>query len=152
MKSFNTMRIGSYEFTIETASLRYVTQSQSGPGWDFTFSGPCVNDDPVEPIFPYGAKLFTEVAPLPLKKAGDLTGVELILPLPYDEESGEPFFSLDVCEAHQVSDVRLRFAERDGSRYCIEITGIVAKTVFGHPERLELSAWAEQLPDSAYPM
>jgi hypothetical protein len=143
----NWMRLGTYEFAIHAASFRYISQSWSGPGWDFNFCGRCVND---EAAFPYGAGLYTEAAPLPLAKAEDYTGIELLLPLPYDEESGEPFFGLNVLEEHEVSGVRLRFAERDGQRYRIEVTATVAKTVFGHPERLELSAWAEELPDHAY--
>ena len=87
-----------------------------------------------------------------MAKAADYTGVELVLPMSFDEKSGEPFFGLNVCEEHEVSDVRLKFVERDGGRYRIDITGVVAITVLGHPERFELSAWAEELPDHAYPV
>ena len=146
----NRVRLGTYEFAVETASFRYITQSWSGPGWDFNFSGPCLSDDPEAAVFPYGFELFAEAAPLPLDKASDYTGTELLLPLPYDEPSGEPLFGLNVSEEHAVWDVRLRFAERAGSRYRIEITAAVAETVLGHPERLELSAWAEELPDHSY--
>jgi hypothetical protein len=146
------MRLGRYEFAVKTATFRYITQSWSGPGWDFNFSGPCINDDPEGALFPYGARLLTEAAPLPLVKAADYTGIEVVLPLSYDEESGEPFFGLNVCEEHEVSDVRLRFVERDGKRYRIEITATVAKSVLGHPESFELSAWTEELPDHAYPV
>jgi hypothetical protein len=145
------MRFGGYEFAIEAASFRYITQSWSGPGWDFNFSGPCVSGPDVS-VFCYGARLLTEAAPLPLGKAADYTGVELDLPGSFDEESGEPFFGLNVTEEHEVSDVRLRFAERAGSRYRIEIVATVAKSVLGQPEKLELSAWAEELPDHAYPV
>lgn len=151
MQRFNRLSLGSYEFAIETATFRYITQSWSGPGWDFDFRGPCLNDDPEVPLFPYGVHLFTEIAPLPLIRAENYTGAELHLPLPYDEETGELFFGLNVCEEHQVSDVRLRFVARDGSRYLIEITGTVAKTVLGAPEKLILISWAAQLPDHAYP-
>jgi hypothetical protein len=151
MMAINRMRVGSFEFAIQEASFRYITRSWSGPGWDFSFSGPCINDDPENPVFPYGARLLTEAAPLPLKKAEDFSGIELVLPLPYDEESGEPFFGLNVMEEHEVYDVRLGFAERHKGRYRIGLTATVAKTVLGRPEPLSLSAWAEQLPDHAYP-
>ena len=59
-------------------------------------------------------------------------------------------FGLNVLEERDVSDVRLRFVERDGNRYRIEVTAAVSKTVLGHPEHLELSAWADELPDHAY--
>ena len=62
----------------------------------------------------------------------------------YDEVSGEPYFAVSVGESCEVSDAHLRFAERGGSRYRIELSGA---TVLGHPERFELSAWAEELPD-----
>ncbi len=147
------MRLGRYLFAVQAAEFRYITQSISGPGWDFSFSGPCLNEDPgaEDSLFDDGARLFTEAAPLPLQKAEDYTGVELVVPEPYDEESGEPFFGLNVLEEHEVSDVRLHFVERQGDRYRIEITATVAETVFGHPEKLELSAWTEELPDHAYP-
>jgi hypothetical protein len=91
MVAVNRMRFGGYEFAIEAASFRYITQSWSGPGWDFNFSGPCVSGPDVS-VFCYGARLLTEAAPLPLGKAADYTGVELDLPGSFDEESGEPFF------------------------------------------------------------
>jgi hypothetical protein len=152
METVNRLLFGPYEFAIEAATFRYITQSWSGPGWDFSFSGPCLNDDPESPLFPFGARLLAEAAPLPLTKAEDYTGVELSLPSTYDEETGEPFFGLNVCEEHEVSDLRLRFLARDGRRYLIEITGAVAETVFGEPERFRLSAWTEQLADLAYPV
>jgi len=70
----------------------------------------------------------------------------------YDEATGEPYFAIDVGESCEISDVRLRFAERDGGRYRIELSGTVSASVLGHPEQFELSAWAEELPDHAYPM
>jgi hypothetical protein len=143
----NTMRFDRYEFAIDSASFRYITQSSSGPGWDFDFRGRCLNDNTEDPLFPLGARLLTEAAPMPLAKAKDL-----VLPLPYDEESGEPLFGLNVMEEHPLSDVNLRFAEKEGKRYRIEMTGTVAETVVGHPVVLELSAWAEELPDHAYPV
>ncbi len=45
---------------------------------------------------------------------------------------------------------QLRFAERDGGHYRIELSGTVSASVLGRPERFELSAWAEELPDHAY--
>ena len=136
-------------FAIKAASFRRITQSWSGSGWDFTFSGPCQND--AQGIFPLGAKLLAEAAPLPMEKSPDYTGVDLRVLLPYDEETGEPFFGLNVGEEHEVSDLRLRFCERAGPRYRIEVSAKVSETVLGRPERLELSAWVEELPDHAYP-
>lgn len=141
------MRLGSYQFAINVASFRYIASSDTGPGWDFDFSGPCINDDPQEPVFPYGARLYTEIAPLPLDPVDDFTGIVLDLPRPFDEDTGEPLFGLKVWEEHDVSNLMLRFVEKRGHRYRIEITALVADTVFGHPEQLSLSAWTERLPD-----
>ena len=149
MAEANRMRLGPYTFAVESASFRRITQSWSGPGWDFSFSGPCLNDP--EGIFPLGARLLTEAAPLPIVKADDYTGIDLEIPMPYDDETGEPYFGLNVGEEYEVSGLHLRFCERAGSSYRIEVTATVSEAVLGRPERLELSAWAEELPDHAYP-
>lgn len=152
MVAVNRMQLGRFEFAIEFATFRYIMQSWSGPGWDFNFSGRCLNDDPEEPMFLYGGVgVFTEAAPLPLAKADDYTGVEIDLPGYYDEATGEPYFGISNGENYEVSDVRLRFAGRDDRRYLIEMSGIASGSILGHPERFELSAWAEEQPDYAYP-
>jgi len=152
MRTVNRMRVGHYEFLIEKATFRFITQSWSGPGWDFHFRGLCLNDNPEMGLFPNGARIFTEAIPLPLKKVDDLTGIELYVPLSYDEETGEALFGLQVMEEHDLSNLRLKFLERDGQRYLIEINATVSKTLLGHPESFSLSAWTEQLPDHAYPV
>lgn len=147
----NRMRLGRFEFVIDFGSFRRITQSHPGPDQHFNFSGACVNDDPEDPTFPDGRiGLYCEAAPLPFTKAADYTGVELDLPGSYDEASGEPYFAVFVGESYEVADVRLRFAERDGGRYRIELSGTASASVLGHPERFELSAWADELPDHSY--
>jgi hypothetical protein len=153
MVEVNRMQLGRLEFAIDFGSFRRITQCWSGPGWDFNFSGRCINDDPEEPILPLGRiGVYCEAAPLALAKAADYTGVELDLPGFYDEATGEPYFAVDVGESYEVSDVRLRFVERDRSRYQIELSGVASPSVLGHPAEFELSAWAEELPDHAYPV
>jgi hypothetical protein len=152
MVGVDRMRIGRFEFAIESATFRRISQSWSGPGWDFNFRGRCLNDDPEEPMFPHGGiGLYTEAAPLPLDKADDYTGVELDLPGYYDEATGEPHFAIDVGESCEASDVRLRFVERDGTRYLIAMSGTAPSSLLGHAERFELKAWVEEQPDHAYP-
>jgi hypothetical protein len=103
------------------------------------------------PAFPFGRiGVYCEAAPLPFGKAADYTGVEVTLPGYYDEATGEPYFAVDVGESCEVSDARLRFVERDGGRYLIELSGTASASVLGHPERFELSAWADELPDHSY--
>lgn len=151
MLAANQMRLGRFEFAIDSGSFRRITQCWSGPGWDFTFRGRCLNHDSDNPVFQSGRiGVYCEAAPLPLTKADDYTGVELVLPGSYDEATGEPFFAVDVGESYEASDVTLRFRERDGGRYLIELSGTVSEAVLGHPERFELMAWADELPDHAY--
>lgn len=147
--SDNAMNLGVYQFTENESSFRFISESSSGPGWDFDFKGECVNDK--DDLFEYGFRLYTEAAPLGLTKHDDLTGLEIVLPKPYDEESGEPFFGFKVWEEHEVSDLTLRFLRRDGDKYLIEINATVAATVLGKPAPLHLQAWTRQPPDRAYP-
>lgn len=148
-KALGSMRLAKREFAINTASFRFVTDSISGPGWDFSFGGQCVNGE--DGLFPFGARLYTEAAPLPLANTDDLTGAELECPLPYDEETGEPLFGFKVMEEHDVFDLCLRFGEKRGNSYRIELNATVSETVLGYPEKLAVSAWAERLADHAYP-
>ena len=151
MIAVNRMRLGRFEFAIDFGSFRRITQSWSGPGWDFNFSGRCINGDSEDPIsLDDRIGVYCEAAPLPLAKADDYTGSELDLPGSYDEATGEPYFAIDVGESYEVSDVRLKFAEKDGGRYLIELSGTVSASVLGHAELFELSAWADELPDHAY--
>ncbi len=148
----NRMRMGEFEFEIDFASFRRITQCWSGPGWDFNFAGACVNVAPNNETFPDGRiGLYCEAAPLPMEKAADYSGIDMFLPGTYDEDSGEPYFKVWVCdEGYDVSDVTLRFTERAGSRYRIELLGKVPSSVLGQEERFELSAWADEEPDHAY--
>ena len=146
------MRLGRFEFEIDFATFRRITQSRSGPGWDFNVRGECLNDDEEDPRFlSGGVGIFAEAAPLPLAKADDYTGVELDLPGFYDEATGEPYFGISDGENYEVSDVRLRFVRRDGGRYLVEMTGVASPSFLGRPEPFELSAWVEEQPDHAYP-
>jgi len=151
MVEANRMRLGRYEFVIDFGSFRRITACWSGPGWDFNFSGAFVNDDPDDLLFPGGRLgVYCEAAPLPLAKATDYTGVEIDMPGSCDEATGEPLFFIDVGESYTVADARLRFAERAGGRYLIEVSGMASAVMLGHLERFELSAWADELPDHSY--
>ena len=148
MVGTNHMQLGEFQFDIDHGSFRRITECWSGPGWDFNFSGKCVNGD----FFGVDGRigLYCEAAPLPLAKAADYTGIELDLPGDGDDATGEPFFAVDVGESYEVSDVRLQFAERDRGHYRIEISGTVSKSVFGNPKQFTLSAWADEHPDHSY--
>lgn len=151
MSAANEMRLGTYRFVVQQATFRFISDSISGPGWDFSFNGKCLNDRSEEPVFPLGFRLFSEAAPLPLRKAPDYLGTVVEVASPFDEASGEPYLGLYVGEEHDVPELQLRFVERDGTRYRVEVAATVAETLTGRPERLVLSAWTEELPDHAYP-
>lgn len=151
MVETNRMRLGRFEFAIDFGSFRRITACWSGPGWDFNFTDACLNDDLDEPTFPDGRiGVYCEAAPLALAKAADYTGAVVDMPGSYEEVNGEPYFAIDIGESCEVSDARLRFVARDGGRYLIELTGTVSEWLLGHPERFELLAWADELPDHSY--
>lgn len=144
------MQVGEFELLVESASFRYVTDRRFRPGWDFSIRGRCREEDEAcDELFFDGALLRTEVAPLPFSPSEDLTGTQFFIELPYDAESGEPLFGLYIMEELGVSNLKLHFLERDGTRYLIEIKAEVAH--FGpQPTPLHVIAWVEQLPDGAY--
>ena len=94
----------------------------------------------------------TEAAPLPLEPMDDLTGATVELDSPYDEEAGEPYFDVNVLEAHDVPRLKLHFIERRGNDYLIKINATVAETITGEQDPLSLLAWACRESDHAYPM
>ncbi len=147
----NELHFDTHRFAIECATFRYITDSCSGPGWDFTFAGPCITDDDDEPEYPYGIRLMTEAAPLPLKPQDDLTGASIELHSPYDVDSGEPYFDVNVMESHDVPELRLDFVERRDDKYLIRINATVAETITGNQESLSLLAWAQREVDHTYP-
>lgn len=147
----NELHFDSHRFAIDSATFRYITDSDTGPGWDFKFSGPCITDDADAPKYPYGIRVLCEAAHLPLEPMDDLTGAMVELNSPYDEDSGEPYFDVNVMEAHDVPRLRLHFVEGRSDRYLIEINATVAETITGKQESLSMLAWARREADHVYP-
>ncbi len=52
------------------------------------------------------------------------------------------YFTFNAWEARDVSDVRIRFLERQGSRYRVELSALVYQ-VFEQPTELRYSGWLE---------
>lgn len=151
MIEVNRMRLGLFEFIVDFGSFRRITACWSGPGWDISFRGLCINDDPQKPTFPEGwIGVYYDAAPLPFAKAADYTGIEFSLPGYYEESSGEPYFAVSVVESYEVSDAYLRFAARDHGRYLIQLSGTVSAGLLGYSERFQLSGWADELPDHSH--
>lgn len=147
----NKMTLDSYQFSVDEGSFRYITDSISGAGWDFNFSGECLNDTEDE-LFPFGFRLLCEAAPLPFEKSSDYTGKEIYLEKSYDEESGEPYFGINVWEEHELSKLTLKILKKDGKKYLIEITAMAAETILGEPSKVHLLGWAMEEADHAYPV
>lgn len=120
------------------------------PGWDFDVrTGPPLeplDDESLRDLLADGMRFYSEADPIPLEYAEDLTGVELRLVEPCDPESGEVYFTVYLCEHNDVSDVTLRFVERSGSHYRMQVSALV-HSVFEEPTRFEIDAWIERLPD-----
>ncbi len=63
--------------------------------------------------------------PIPLPTIGDFTGLDFALAEALSPLSGEPYFAFDADEAHEVCAVRIRFFERQGAGYRVEVSAVV---------------------------
>ena len=143
----NTLRLGQRVFPIAIATFfRLSRPEEERPRWQFEIrTGPPVElADDSQDRFMYGrgVRLYAEADPIPLPAIDDLTGVELYLPEPFDRKYNDPYFTLYVQEHAEVSDVRLRFAERRGESYRLHLTGL-AHHVEQEPLPLEVATWIE---------
>ena len=143
----NTLRLGQRVFPIAIATFfRLSRPEEERPRWQFEIrTGPPVDlADDSHDRFMYGrgVRLYAEADPIPLPAIDDLTGVELHLPEPFDRKYNDPYFTLYVQEHAEVSDVRLRFAERRGESYRLHLTGL-AHHVEQEPLPLEVATWIE---------
>lgn len=137
----NKMSLGTYQFSVDEATFQH-----TGNGlWNFDFKGRCLDSESEVTLFPYGFRLYTEEAPISLQLSEPFQRLELFLPGPFDEASGEPLFGFKCMEEHDVSNLRLQFLEKKADEYLIEITATVAQTVLGQPAPLRLRAWTKQL-------
>jgi hypothetical protein len=92
--------------------------------------------------FPNGAVLYAEDEPVPLPPREDFTGLDFFLKEASHPEHGEVYFTFNAWEARDVSDVHIRFREREGSRYRVELTALVYR-VFEQPSELRYSGWIQ---------
>lgn len=155
----NTMRVGGVEYQINAASFSVASSQQNSVNdqtspWNFNFNGRCDDHDRLIEVFGEmgdslyeGIGVYCEDANLPLHKQENYTGTEIYLPGFYDDESGEPYFAIDVGESYEIFNARLKFLERKGSQHLIELQGTISQNVFGESKDLHLLCWADQLPD-----
>ncbi len=78
-----------------------------------------------------------------------MTGTALFIKEPFGSVSGEVYFTLYVGEHQNVSHVRLRFLERRGLDYRIQVSAL-AHNVFAQPTELAFECWITRLPPDRY--
>lgn len=137
------MSLATYNFSVDEA----IFQSVGNGLWNFDFKGRCLDSDSEVSLFPFGFRLYTEEAPINLEIPEPFQRIEVLLPKPIDEASGEPLFGFKVMEEHDVYDLRLQLLEKKENEYeyLIEITATVSETVLGRPAPLRLRAWTKRV-------
>jgi hypothetical protein len=150
MDSLGTLSFPGYRMAVHTARMYPVTPNEDDEperaGWYFFLAAkkpfeqpPVAEGDSSD--FPNGATLYAEDEPVPLPAVEDFTGLDFFLKEPY-RRGGEVYFTFNAWEARDVSDVRIRFLERDGNRYRVELRALVYK-VFEQPTELQYSGWLQ---------
>lgn len=150
MESLGELVLGRHRFPIHHATFRRVSgDGQGQPGWDFEVdTRPPIEEPPDDTerfMFARGVRFYAEGGPIPLADAEDLTGVEVYIEEPFDPESGEVYFTLYVCEHGDVSHVRLRFVERRGTQYRLQVSA-TAHNVFETPTEMSIETWITREP------
>jgi hypothetical protein len=145
METLGDLKLAGHRFPIHHATFRRITDDGQGhPGWEFNICTQPPVDQPADEtecfMFANGVRFYAEGDPIPLVDADDLTGVEVFIEEPSDPDSGEVYFTLFVCEHEDVSHVRLRFLERRGSEYRIQVSAL-AHNLFEKPVELEFETW-----------
>jgi hypothetical protein len=154
MESLGVLKLAGHRFPIHHATFRRITDNgQGAPGWEFNV---CTQPPVEEPsdaterfLFNNGVRFYAEGDPIPLADKADLTGVEVFIKEPFDPDSGEVYFTLYVSEHGNVSHVRLRFVERRGSQYRIQVSAL-AHDLFDEPTELEFDTWITKEPPKRY--
>ena len=149
----NTLKIGRVAFPVSKATFRYVIDAGDGePGWEFEIrTKPLDSLTLKSPLYRKAPRFYAEGDPVPLKNLPDLTGIELNLPEPFDEESGEPYFTLYVHEHGDLADLSLKFLEKKDSKYRIRIRATIPEgEVFSVDTKLSIDTWIEQLRATRY--
>jgi hypothetical protein len=149
MESFGTMTLPGYRFEAHAAKMwrfHFDGDEEERSGWGLNIAAGSPVDEPdseeCKGLFSDGICLYAEDEPIPLPEASDLTGVEFYLKEPYHPETGEVYFTFWSTECRDVSEVRIRFLERQADRYRVELSALVHQ-VFGQPTELRYVGWVE---------
>jgi hypothetical protein len=154
MDTLGMLTLAGHRFPIHHATFRRITDDGQGrPGWEFDVCTQPPLEEPTDAterfMFARGVRFYAEGDPIPLLDVEDFTGVEVFIKEPFDPDSGEVHFTLYVCEHGDVSDVTLRFLERRGTEYRIQVSAL-AHNVFEIPTPLQFETWITQLPAHQY--
>jgi hypothetical protein len=130
-----------FEFDVEIAQFGYVRTSHWGAGWNFLIGGFCTADDRARELFPEGLMFYSEAAPLSLNPEADLLTQVVEHPggVYPGADWGATWFECWIGGHNETWDVTLRFVERNGSRYRVELSATVG--VGPEPAPLRASAW-----------
>lgn len=150
MANSGQLAINDIVFEITEATFRYIVDDEGG--WEFEVRSEepagLSGDHHLAGVSP---RFFAEGDPIPLEPRDDLTGSEVYLESPYDEESGEVFFTLYVFEHGDLTHLKLQFPERDGDKYHMIVTArIPAGSVLSEDAQLKIDTWIRRLPDGSY--
>jgi hypothetical protein len=154
MEALGELTLAGHRFPIHHATFRRITDDGQGrPGWEFNICTLPPAEEPADEterfLFANGVRFYAEGDPIPLPDADDLTGTEVFIEEPFDPESGEVYFTLYVCEHRDVSHVRLRFLERRGPQYRIQVSAL-AHNIFEEPAELAFETWITRQPAGQY--
>jgi len=112
-------------------------------GWGFDIAAGKPVEEPEgddRHLFDDGICLYADDEPVPLPEVSDLTGVEFALRRSYHLESGEPYFTFAIPAYKEVTGFRIRFLEREGKQYRVELSATV-HMVLGKRAKLTYCGW-----------
>jgi len=133
------LTLPGYRFVAHTACMFRRTSSDGQRfGWGFHIAAESP-DGPAD-VFPNAAGLWAEDEPIPLPDVEDFTGLDFSLSEPGRAESGTAYFVFDAWEGYEVAEVRIRFLERQGTSYRVELSARVPH-LFAVPTGVRYSGW-----------
>jgi hypothetical protein len=147
------LKIGKISFPINKSEFRYIEDDGNcNFGWEFEIRTDEADSLPEGHLL-YGEKIrfYSQGDPIPIPFQDDLTGVEVFLKTPFDETSGEVYFTLYVFEHGDLTNLSLKFIERKGDFYKILVTAKIPKgTIESYEGDLIIDTWIKRLPSGSY--
>jgi len=150
MKDLGELSVPGYRFAAKTARMYRFTNPAGRTGWGFFIITHEAYEEPPEDDeawgqFPYGVQLTTEQEPIPLPEVDDLTGVDFFVK-EQSRPGGGDYFLFTPIDSDPVSDVRIRFIERQESCYRVELTGTWHESL-SDPAEFRYVGWVQIEPE-----